>query len=502
MIDEAKFRGASEKLLLDNLSLEEIFDNILKPFLQGDDKNILNKPDYDSFITLFHMAVNKKIFEDFEEMRNMLNADDMANPMREEEAKEYRKYISTRLENQQEEWKKYGDEFIQKTKMICKNYDINAEGLSECMEYICFADRKSASKNSTLDERSDVMYEHMWSIYEEIEHKDIKKFVEVNHVYLPQIYILAQMICRLDERHQYSSSNYDEGEEYWEIRKIAGNIAYSIPEIYKKILCGTNGMEKRFAEILKKMGKGPGYVPYENVLPCFKESIKGYTVWPVTTGERKIPHPIELLTMPASELKTSERLGTLLDLLTYGGKDAYKKTVRIQCINSNLRSELRNKKKEYHHNVYEKIKKLPEVAELFQPDEIETLENGEFVEFADVLNYYLKKKELKKKDICKSNRENNSQDGAMKVPESVYRQSVDGKIVQRDSMIAMLLRLEPTLMEFELMFESAGFVLSQNNLRDVVIKSLILSGETKLDRINEILDKVGLDKIQIRIKSK
>ena len=90
----------------------------------------------------------------------------------------------------------------------------------------------------------------------------------------------------------------------------------------------------------------------------------------------------------------------------------------------------------------------------------------------------------------------------MKVPESVYRQSVDGKIVQRDSMIAMLLRLEPTLMEFELMFESAGFVLSQNNLRDVVIKSLILSGETKLDRINEILDKVGLDKIQIRIKSK
>ena len=109
---------------------------------------------------------------------------------------------------------------------------------------------------------------------------------------------------------------------------------------------------------------------------------------------------------------------------------------------------------------------------------------------------------MKKKDICKSNRENNSQDGAMKVPESVYRQSVDGKIVQRDSMIAMLLRLEPTLMEFELMFESAGFVLSQNNLRDVVIKSLILSGETKLDRINEILDKVGLDKIQIRIKSK
>lgn len=502
MLDEARFRDASEKLLLNDLSLEEIFDSILKPFLQGGDNNILNKPDYDSFITLFHMAVNKKIFEDFEEMRNMLNEDEMANPMREEEAKEYRKYISAQLESKQEKWRKYGDEFIRKTKMVCQNYDINVEDLSQCMEYICLADRKSASRNSTLDERSDKMYEYMWSIYEKKEYKDIKKFVEINHVYLPQMYILAQMICLIDKRHQYSSSDYDEGEEYWETRRIAGEIAYSIPKIYKKILCGSYIMEKRFAEILKKIGKGPGYVPYENVLPCFKEVIKNYTVWPVTTGERKIPHPIELLTMPVSELKTGERLGTLLDLLACGGKDAYKETVRIQCINSDLRSELKTKKEEYHHNVYEKIKEFPEVAELFRPDELETVENGKFVEFADILNYYLKKKELKKKDICKSNNENNSLDGAAKVPESVYRQSVDGKTVQRDSMIAMLLRLEPTLTEFELMFEAAGFVLSENNLRDVVIKTLIRSGETKLDKINEILDKVGLDKIQIRVKNK
>ena len=513
MKDEQLFINLCDVLLNQALKKEVIFNEYLLPFLENED--------FDAFITMYALVLNKFIKSDMDQFRNEHNLYQLPMRLKRDIAEEYSKTVASWLSVSRERWAKYANCFIQLTEEFYNQNESLPTGMKECMECVRSAFVFSASRNDEEFERNWYQISTMFAVgyrhhikeqmikEEYVErYKLANQFVETNGVFLPYVYVLVWDIFKIGTR----KSNRD-NKDYQDNRERIKENILRLPKFYRDLICVVEFYPEEPRERVIASGKGKDgtlipiattyeSVPFYDYLPCFiQKKEDGYRDY--YGKSENAYHPMTLTKLPCTDMESVTDVALLVDMLYYeASADQVKKQLndviasRERQANSLVdpdtikeASAHRQVEENIKKNIRQKARKMEAPYGLSRNFGIKLEKELEAVPFGfnGVVDYFMYKKDLTVNEVV---------DNSYMSKPTFYRHLRENYKISKEAVLAITLSLKPTLEEAELILSVAGFSLSDYNYRDIVIKELIKSRIYDVYYVNYLLKNLGL--VQLR----
>lgn len=459
---------------------------------------LIKEKDYDTFVFMFVIWLNKHIEYKLDEKCAEMQYDKLDERMKSSEmADKMESILEWQLILREELYKKVELFIDEATKLMVDNRLQIPNGFTECLSII----GRNLSYSATLYNEK---FERDWDVFsvmlaveypgyakehikKEYQEKYLKanKFIKENSIFIPKFYILCWDLYKTADRRKYNS---DECEHNY---KRMSDILSVLPEIYRLILSGNRLMPS------KERKKDEGVisfildVPFYRFFPTFVKEEKKYSYWDnykfKDGNKKRVCHPMHQVILPCTYIFTRTDIDLYLE-------SAYRQVE------------------------FQKIKKMIDVYESGVKGSTEKTIEG-VVDFGntvipdkDKLLDKLSKRSRKTMELLNSllDKENRNYEKEVRAKMmavgfsrklyydlfSYYKGSGNVSMPDKDTIIALACSMELGIDDVNNLLISAGYVLSPAMERDIIIKHFIESGHTDLMAINKALEAANLRQIK------